>query len=215
MDKNYYEILGVPKTASADEIKRAYRKLAHQYHPDKGGGDEAKFKEVNEAYQVLGDSQKRRQYDTFGSAGFGAGQGGFGGFSGGQGGFSGFDFGDIFGRGRQNETRSGFSFSFGGLGDIFEDFFGQANSQVQAEVKIKLTQALLGDTIQLQTQSNEKIELKIPPYTQDGTTFRLRNKGREYRGQRGDLLITVRVELPRRLSRRQRKILEELKREGL
>ena len=75
MSKNYYDILGVSKTASVDEIKRAYRKLAHKYHPDKGDGDEARFKEINEAYQVLGDSQKRQQYDTFGSAGFGAGQG--------------------------------------------------------------------------------------------------------------------------------------------
>ncbi|TSC92730.1 MAG: curved DNA-binding protein [Candidatus Berkelbacteria bacterium Licking1014_7] len=213
MDKNYYEILGVSKTASADEIKRAYRRKAHQYHPDKGGGDETKFKEVNEAYQVLSSPQKRQQYDTFGSAGFGAGQGGF---SGGQGGFDGFDFGDIFGGGG-GVNRSGFSFSFGGggLGDIFDDFFGGAMSQVQAEVHIKLTQALLGDIVQLQTQSGEKIELKIPAGTIDGATFKFSGKGREHRGRRGDLMITVRVDLPRRISRRQRRILEELKREGL
>lgn len=103
--KNYYEILGVPKTASQDDIKKAFRKLAHKYHPDKGGGSEAKFKEASEAYSVLSDEQKRSQYDTFGSAGAGAGGAGgfnaqdFGGFdfSGFQNGEAGFDFGDIFG----------------------------------------------------------------------------------------------------------------------
>ena len=68
MAKNYYNTLGVEKSATQDEIKKAFRKLAHQYHPDKSGGDEAKFKEANEAYQVLGDPQKRAQYDQFGSA---------------------------------------------------------------------------------------------------------------------------------------------------
>ena len=217
MANNYYEVLGVSKTASQDEIKRAYRKLAHQHHPDKGGGDEAKFKKINEAYQILSNEQKRAQYDRFGSAGVGGA--GFGDFSRGAGsGFAGqgFDFSDIFG-GNSQQSSNGFSFSFGGggLGDIFEDFFGGINTEVRAEIKIKLTQALLGDTIELQTQNNEKIELKIPPHTQDGTTFRLAGRGREHRGQRGDLLITVRVEMPRRLSWRQKRILEELKREGL
>lgn len=84
MSKDYYQILGVPRTASQDEIKKAYRKLAHQHHPDKKSGDEAKFKEVNEAYQVLSDPKKRTQYDSFGQTFNGSG-----GFSSG-----GFDFGD-------------------------------------------------------------------------------------------------------------------------
>ena len=105
---DYYQTLGVPKNASKDEVKRAYRKLAHKYHPDKQGGDEKKFKEINEAYQVLGDEQKKAQYDQFGSS-FGSGGGsGFHGFSDkggsaggwdfrtGADGFGGFDFGDIF-----------------------------------------------------------------------------------------------------------------------
>ncbi len=106
---DYYENLGVSRDASQDEIKKAFRKKAHKLHPDKGGGDEKKFKEVNEAYQVLKDEKKRAAYDQFGSAGAqGFGGGGFnwndmsrGGFSGSQGGFSGggveFDIGDIFG----------------------------------------------------------------------------------------------------------------------
>lgn len=105
MAKDYYDILGVSKDASDDEIKKAYRKAAHKHHPDKEGGDEAKFKEINEAYQVLSDAQKRQQYDQFGQTfegaqGAGGGYGGFDGFGqqagGFQGGFEGFDVGSIF-----------------------------------------------------------------------------------------------------------------------
>lgn len=108
MSKDYYQILGVDKRAKPEEIKRAFRKLAHQYHPDKKGGDEAKFKEINEAYQVLGDQEKRAKYDQFGSAAFEQG-----GFSGSGHGFGGFDF-------------SGFQggVGFEDLGDMFGDIFG-------------------------------------------------------------------------------------------
>lgn len=97
--RDYYEILGVSKSATADEVKRAYRKLAMEHHPDKHGGDDAKFKEIGEAYEVLKDSQKRAAYDQFGHAGaqgnpFG-GQPGGGGYSAGGAGFEGFDFSDI------------------------------------------------------------------------------------------------------------------------
>src|SRR6476660_572284 len=109
MAQNYYDILGVGKTASQDEIKKAYRKLAHKFHPDKGEGNDAKFKEVNEAYQVLSDSEKRGQYDQYGQTfdqaqrnggGPGYGAGGFNGgqYSGGNpfgAGFSGFSQGDM------------------------------------------------------------------------------------------------------------------------
>jgi len=101
VSRDYYSVLGVERGASAEEIKRAYRKLAHRHHPDKTGGDEEKFKEVNEAYQVLGDQDKRARYDQFGTAGETAGFGGFGG-----GGFN-INFEDL-----------------GGMGDIFEQFFG-------------------------------------------------------------------------------------------
>lgn len=107
--KNYYDILGVSKNASKDEIKKAFYKLAHKYHPDKKDGDEAKFKEVNEAYQILSDDTKRQQYDTYGQTfnGAGAQGGGFGGFD-----FSGFQNG------------GGFNINMDDIGDIFGDFFG-------------------------------------------------------------------------------------------
>src|SRR5277367_5638904 len=95
MAKDYYNILGIGKSASEDDIKKAYRKLAHQYHPDKTGGDDKKFKEINEAYQVLSDKNKRAQYDRFGTAepmgGFGGGAGQWAG--GVPPGFEGFGFG--------------------------------------------------------------------------------------------------------------------------
>ncbi len=114
MSKDYYKTLGVEKNASPDELKKAFRALAHKYHPDKGG-DQEKFKEVNEAYQILGDAQKRQQYDQFGSAAFehgGQGSGaGFQGF-GGQGGVPFEDLGDLFGEmfgmgGRSRGQRQG------------------------------------------------------------------------------------------------------------
>ncbi len=115
-NKDLYETLGVPKSASEEDIKRAFRKLAHQYHPDKQGGDADKFKEINAAYQVLSDKAKRQQYDQFGTTFDQAGAGGPGGFDFSQGFGPGgikFDFGDLGG-------------GMGGLGDIFGDIFGGA-----------------------------------------------------------------------------------------
>jgi len=113
MSKNYYDILGVAKTASQDEIKKAFRKKAHEYHPDKGNGNADKFKEVNEAYQTLKDPGKRQQYDQFGSAFSG------GGSSGQTGGFNWQDFAS---------QRGGYQYSsnvnFEDLSDIFGDLFG-------------------------------------------------------------------------------------------
>ncbi|MFA5023739.1 MAG: molecular chaperone DnaJ [Patescibacteria group bacterium] len=111
MSKDYYDILGVSKNATPDEIKNAFRKKAHEHHPDKGGNAE-KFKELNEAYQVLGNPEKRQRYDQFGAAAFNQGGGGYGGF-GGQG-FGGFQNGAGF-----NMDFEDLSEMFGGFGDIF------------------------------------------------------------------------------------------------
>lgn len=142
--RDYYEVLGVSKDASADEIKKAFRRLAVQHHPDKEGGDETKFKEINEAYEVLKDSNKRQRYDQFGHAGVGssaAGDGFSGGFgANGQG--MHFDFGDL------------------GLGDIFGSFFGGGQDprrqrsargrDVETRVEISFEQAVFGTEAELQ-----------------------------------------------------------------
>ncbi len=119
MKKDYYHILGVNKDASPEQIKEAYRKLAHKHHPDKTGGDDKKFKEINEAYQILSNKEKRAQYDQFGDTFSNMGQGGFNGGGNPFGGF-GFDFGGF----RQGENINVNFGDFGDLGDIFETFFG-------------------------------------------------------------------------------------------
>jgi len=144
MKKDYYEILGVEKSANSEEIKKAFRKLAHKYHPDKGGGDSAKFKEASEAYSVLSDEKKRAEYDAYGkswngssagSQGGGFQGGGFGdfdfsGFAGqaGQGGFQDFDlgdiFGDLFGGGRRQQAKRGRDISIDLAISFSESIFG-------------------------------------------------------------------------------------------
>ena len=137
--KDYYEILGVAKGASESEIKKAFRALAHKYHPDKKGGDEAKFKEVSEAYAVLSDKKKRAEYDTYGktfSGGGGQGFGGFdfSGFAGGAGGFQGFQNGGV-------------EFD---LGDIFGEFFGGGRGRsrrgrdISIDIEIPFRDAIFG-----------------------------------------------------------------------
>jgi molecular chaperone DnaJ len=145
MAKDLYDILGVSKNASEDEIKKAYRKLAHKHHPDKSGGDEAKFKEASSAYSVLSDKAKRSQYDQFGQTFDGAGTGG------GQG-FGGFDFGGFSSHGNQ----AGFDFSGGGFEDIFSEMFGgasrggggrtraQAGNDIQVDVEITFDEMAQG-----------------------------------------------------------------------
>ncbi len=117
--KDYYETLGVEKNASKEDIKKAFHKLAHKYHPDKKEGDEAKFKEVNEAYQILSNEEKRSHYDSYGSAeGFGSA----GGYSQGQGGFGGFQQGGFQG-----------DFDFGNINDIFSEFFSGGGNSGRAQ----------------------------------------------------------------------------------
>ncbi len=136
---DYYEILGVAKGATPDEIKKAFHKLAHRHHPDKGG-DEKKFKEINEAYQVLSDKEKRAQYDQFGRV-----------FDGGMpGGNQGFNYNWAWGNKNQGQN---FEFDFEDLGDVFEDFFGfvgqkkskkdvKKGKDIQVDIEINLEETL-------------------------------------------------------------------------
>lgn len=150
--RDYYEILGVSKNASENDIKKAFHQLAHKYHPDKQGGDEKKFKEVNEAYQVLSNKEKRAQYDRFGKTFSGAG-GGAGGQQGpfgfNQQGFEGFDFSDIF----SGADGAGFNGAgFDDLGDIFGNIFGgggrstrrKRGADIQADISVTLEEAFSG-----------------------------------------------------------------------
>ena len=120
--RDYYEVLGVSKDASDDELKKAFRKLAVKYHPDKEGGDETKFKEASEAYEVLKDKQKRQRYDQFGHAGVGGASGG---------GYSGGNPFEGFGNGQGFE----FNFGDGGLGDIFGQFFGGGQQNQRGPIR--------------------------------------------------------------------------------
>ena len=164
MPKDYYHILGVSKSASQDDVKTAFRKLAHQHHPDKTGGDDKKFKELNEAYQVLGDPQKRQKYDQFGSAAFEQGGGG------GQGhGFGGFDF-------------SGFQ-SGGGfedLGDMFGSMFGggrrgqreRRGQDIQVDVDLSFKEAVFGVEKQLNVTKHNRCERCASVGAEPGTDMR-------------------------------------------
>jgi curved DNA-binding protein len=215
MSKNYYEILGINKSASKEEIKKAFYKLAHKYHPDKKEGDEKKFKEVNEAYQVLSDDAKRSKYDQFGFGFESMNQGGgYGGQS--QGGFEGFDF-----SGFQN---GGASFDFGNLNDIFSDFFGGGGfyartprgRDIQTEVQISLTDSILGTEKRLILGGKKEITIKIPSGIQNGQTLKVTGSGEVIKnGKAGDLYIKIKINIPNKISKKARELLEELKKEGI
>jgi len=298
MANDYYNTLGVSKSASQDEIKKAFRKLAQQHHPDKPSGDEAKFKEINEAYSVLSDEKKRAQYDQFGSAGGftggNPGQGGFGGgfegfdFSnfaqgfGGQGANVEFDLNDIFGSifggqgGRRRTPRgrdividvtisfkdsilgvkrtvtvdrekgnkeeitftippgidNGEMLRMNGKGEPIENGT-PGNLYVRAHVEphktlrkegmhlvmqlpVKLTDAILGAKVKIDTLDEEAFTLKIPKGITHGEVLRVRGKGVPLPGRgSGDLLIQVNIQTPTNLSSKAKKAIETLQQEGL
>ncbi|MFD2515703.1 DnaJ C-terminal domain-containing protein [Pontibacter locisalis] len=206
--KDYYKILGVEKSASQADIKKAYRALAKKFHPDKTKGDKAaeeKFKDISEAYEVLGDKEKRQQYDQLGAnwrqfqqGGAAGGQyyrqpgGGF------QGGFSQRDMNDMFGGGG------------GGFSDFFEQFFGgggagfkqgaaggaraRKGQDYQAEAEITLQEAYSG-TSRLLNVNNQQLRITIKPGVASGQTLRIKGKGGPAvgGGENGDLYIQVNV----------------------
>ncbi|MBP5426193.1 MAG: DnaJ domain-containing protein [Prevotella sp.] len=210
---DYYKILGVDKTIPQKDVKKAYLKRAKQFHPDLHPDDpkaKAKFQALNEAYDVIGDPEKRKKYDQYGEQWKQVDQMG-GGFGGGQGGsspFDGFDF-------------SGFtSGGGGGFSSFFESLFGgagggspfggfgrqQGPQESQASVNIDMYTALLGGDVVIQVGAS-KLKMKIKPGTQPGTKVRLRGKGQGG----GDLIITYTVTLPTSLTPRQRQLLEEMR----
>lgn len=195
MGKDYYKILGVEKGASKDDIKKAFRKLAHEYHPDKKTGNEAKFKEVNEAYQVLSDDQKRAQFDRFGSNGpqFG-GQGGqgFGGFD-----FNGFNINfDGFGQGQEFDLNDIFSAFGGGFGRRV-----RKGRDIVLGLNLSFKESILGvsKTIKVPNNSAQKdkkeVSVKIPAGIESGQMMKVAGFGESIDGgQAGDLLLKIYVE---------------------
>lgn len=290
--KDYYQTLGVPRNASPNDIKSAYRRLARRYHPDVNPDDpaaEARFKEINEAHEVLSDPKKRQQYDRFGSnwrrtGSFdeafrqsGVRMEGVGDlFGGGASGFSDF-FEALFGgqaraqrpqqanveetlqvslrevleggrraltmrvpspdgsvrqrridvtipRGVRDGQRlrvagEGAVRTDGSRGDLFlrvrvtdEAGFKRRGDDLETEVSIGLTEAVLGTAVQVPTPSGSSLSVRIPPETQHGRRLRLRGQGLPRRGgsDRGDMLVRIQVRLPRNLSARERELFQEL-----
>lgn len=196
MADDHYKTLGVSKSASPDEIKKAFRKLAQKHHPDKPTGNEAKFKELNEAYSVLSDPKKRAQYDQFGPGfsggpqGGGANAGGFGGFD-----FSGFS---------QNFSQGGVEFD---LNDLFGSIFNGGHQRVRKgadivmDISIDFKASILGEakkiTVNRMSGDKEEISFNVPPGIDDGETLRLTEKGepsKDNGGRPGNLYVRVHVQ---------------------
>ena len=206
--RDYYEVLGVSKNASDDEIKKAYRKLALKYHPDKNPDNkeaEEKFKEISEAHAVLSDKQKRARYDQFGHAGVG-GNGGPNPFG---------------GQGNYHYSTQGFNFDFGGGGgfdDILSSIFGFGGARRPARgadyrttVVLTFEEAVFGTT-KVVSADGKDIKVKIPAGIDDGMSIRLTGKGgpAPKGGQKGDLYVSIRVRPHKHLTREGNIILSEV-----
>lgn len=216
-NKDYYKILGVSESASAEDIKKAYRVLAKKWHPDANPDNkkaaEERFKEISEAYYVLSDAKKRQEYDLYRKSGFSSGYGRGGGQQGFQG-AQGFDYDEILRafRGAQSGRRGGRTVHFGGgqggFADIFSDLFGggsavneeevatEVSSDVTATLKISKARAAKGGEVSFAAENGKKITVKLPPGITTGKKLRLARQGRDCPTchHPGDLILTIKVE---------------------
>ncbi|CAN5148911.1 DnaJ C-terminal domain-containing protein [soil metagenome] len=215
-DKDFYKVLGVSKDVSAADLKKQYRKLARQFHPDSNPGDsaaEAKFKEISEAHSVLADPEQRKEYDQIRAMGSGARF-----TAGGQGQSGGFEdvFGGMFGGGGRGGGGANTSYSYqqGGFDDLLGGMFGGSQPgfgqptggfrgyggptrgrDVAARTTVDFLTATKGDTIKLQTSEGKTITVKVPAGVSDGQKIKLRGKGEPSRdgGEPGDIVLTISV----------------------
>ncbi len=196
MAKSLYQTLNINENASADEIKKAYRKLARQYHPDinKSSEAEAKFKEINAAYEILSDPQKKVEYDRYGDSMFN-GQN----FSDFTRSHQGADFNDILnsifggrGRGFNSGNFGGFSSNSGGFGGFGFGAEDGIDLDIEANITISLKSALLGDKIKI-SLNNSSFELKIPEGISNGSKLRAKGKGKKLGNMVGDAIITINI----------------------
>jgi curved DNA-binding protein len=202
--KDYYNILGVSRSATERDIKQAYRKLARQHHPDVNPGDksaEEKFKQINEAYEVLSDKEKRRKYDKYGDQ---------------------WQYADQFEKAQRQQQASGWDFSQGGqrvyfseedVGGIFDDLFRgfgtragrpqpRKGRDIEFPLEVTLEEAYSGTTRTLNMADGKRLEVKIPAGVKDGSRVRISGKGAEgYGGAKGDLYLVTSVR-PHRTFRR-------------
>jgi molecular chaperone DnaJ len=217
-EKDFYQVLGVDKSVSQADLKKAYRKLARQYHPDSNPGDasaESRFKEISEAYSVLSDEEQRKEYDQIRAMGSGARFAAPGSGAGGQAG-GGFEdvFGNLFGQGTRTRTGTRGAPQGGGFEDILGGMFGNGGGfgqtsggfrgfggptpgrDVTASTSIDFVTATKGDTVTLSGGNGKPITVRIPAGVTDGQKLKLRGKGEASPdgGEAGDLVLTVRVD---------------------
>ncbi len=228
MKKDYYDILWTKKSATEAEIKKAYKKLAMQWHPDRHQGDkkaEEKFKEINEAYQVLGDKEKRKKYDAFGTADFWNMWGGGGGAAGW---FEGFDFGDIFGNTGRGSSSQSFEFN---LGDLFGNLgwnarrssrqthtYEEENLDVEQTVELPIWDFLTGTKISIDSPFSGKFKVTVPECTKPGTRLKVTGKGKTSgslpagkAGKVGNLYLKLDARMPSKLTAHQREMVEKIR----
>lgn len=228
-NKNYYDILWVSKTASDEEIKKAYRKQAMKHHPDRNKWeqtDESKIKEINEAYEVLSDKTKKKQYDTFGSTGN---------FSGWAGGFSWYE--DIFGwasRWWSRQQTGWFDFD---LGDIFSQFWWasskkqkrqtsydyddmfsshqtkkeEVNLDLEKTYEVPVFDLILWTKIDVEWADKQKAKLKIPEGTKPGTKFKVKEFGKSLAWKKWNLIVKIEAKMPKHISDLDKSLLESIR----
>ncbi len=210
MSKDYYKTLGVNKNATEAEIKAAFRKLAHEHHPDKNKGDDKKFKEINEAYQTLSNKEKRAQYDQFGSAGSNFGGGQYGGFNGN---FGGMDFNEFMRQAQAGGFQGGnvqFDFDNIDLGDLFGAAFGfgggrriRRGRNIEVQIRLTFKESVRGVSRDIDVpdyrdgkqSGTKKVSITIPAGITHGQQLRVDGAGESITdGKPGNVIITVIVD---------------------